>query len=257
MLSKTKIKKNKFIIINNSNNNCLLMTINLEDNKLINNLPDNVAMITKVWGPPTWFFLHSMAMSYPKKIDDNNPQHRTKKNSMYAFLSNLGNVLPCPLCGSSYNTYIKEPTMSIWEHLDSRKSLILFIYNLHEKVNDKLGVAQCEKPSFKETVEYYKQFIANSPCKATTEEEKIKKRLEGCKNKDFKKYKCMVNIIDENSMNKGETDNSTDNSTDIKSKEYFGNKDKNNKLIVIIPIIISIILLILLIIIGILYFKKI
>lgn len=32
-------------------------------------LPEHISMITKVWGPPTWFFLHSMAMAYPKKID--------------------------------------------------------------------------------------------------------------------------------------------------------------------------------------------
>ena len=70
---------------------------------LLDKLPEHVAMITKVWGPPTWFFLHSMAMSYPKRINENNPEHRRKKNAMFAFLSNLGEVLPCGLCGSSYN----------------------------------------------------------------------------------------------------------------------------------------------------------
>ena len=40
--------------------------------KLLNSLPDELAMNTQVWGPPTWFFLHSMALAYPKQIDIKN-----------------------------------------------------------------------------------------------------------------------------------------------------------------------------------------
>ena len=47
---------------NNNNNNDLQSTKNLFDN-----MNNEINMKTAVWGPPTWFFLHSMAMAYPKK----------------------------------------------------------------------------------------------------------------------------------------------------------------------------------------------
>ena len=170
---------------------------------IIDKLPENVAMITKVWGPPTWFFLHSMAMSYPKKINEQNAEHRRRRSAMFAFLSNLGDILPCPLCGVSYNSYIRDPSLSIWEHLHSRGSLIEFIYKIHNRVNIKLGVPQCNIPSFKEVVEFYKQFIANGPCKATTDEERENRLLLGCTNEDikegkFKNFSCSVNVVNKN-----------------------------------------------------------
>ena len=172
---------------------------------LLDKLPEKVAIITKVWGPPTWFFLHSMAMSYPKRINENNPEHRRKRNAMFALLSNLGEVLPCGLCGTSYNSYIREPNLSIWEHLNTRGSLVEFIYKIHNRVNEKLGVPKCDIPSFREVVEFYSQFIAG-PCKATTDEERQNRLLLGCSNNDiekgkFKNYSCTVNIIDKNNNN--------------------------------------------------------
>ena len=61
--------------------------------KFFDKLPNDISMITSVWGPPTWFFLHSMAMAYPKKININNPEHKKMKNSMFAFLSILTSLL--------------------------------------------------------------------------------------------------------------------------------------------------------------------
>lgn len=223
-------------------------------NDIINKLPNNIAMITNVWGPPTWFFLHSMAMSYPKKIDLNNSNHRRIKNAMFAFLSNLGDILPCPLCGVSYNTYIREPGLSIIEHLNTRASLIEFIYKIHNKVNKKLGVPQCDIPSFKEVVDYYSQFIAGVPCKATTDEERQKRLLLGCSNDDikngkFKNFSCSVNVVNKNNN----SDVYLKDNKNIENKEEFANSNHNHKkcnnfwtilfaIIAIIFIIISILL---------------
>ena len=208
----------------------------------IEKLPDNISMITKVWGPPTWFFLHSMAMSYPKKINEKNPEHLRTKNSMFSVLSNLGDILPCPLCGNSYNNYIRRPELSIWDHLDTRGNLIEFIYKIHNKVNEKLGVPKCDIPSFKEVVEYYSKFIAG-PCKATTEQEKQNRLLLGCNNSDieegkFKDFKCNINIVDKNN-NKG---------VNIENKiENFVNEPKKQPInITIIFIILTLILILIL-----------
>jgi hypothetical protein len=219
----------------NNNNNLIIKSYEKVHKDILDKLPENIAMITKVWGPPTWFFLHSMAMSYPKKINENNPEHRKRRNAMFQFLSNLGDILPCPICGVSYNTYIKDPYLSIWNHLNSRANLIEFIYKIHNKVNKKLGVPQCDIPSFKEVVEYYSQFIAG-PCKATTDDERHQRLLLGCSNDDiekgkFKNYSCSVNVIDKNN-------NSNVNILD--NKENFGNvsnKENNSTLTIIFGIL--------------------
>lgn len=175
--------------------------LNNKDDKIDPNyfesLPDYISMKTKVWGPATWFFLHSMSMAYPKKINKNNAHHMRIRNSMYAFLSNLGNILPCPLCGESYNKYIKEPELSIEKYIDTRENLVYFIFLIHEKVNDKLGVPACDRLTFKEAVTYYSQFIATGeiPCTATTEEERAKKRLKGCSD-NVKNFQTVVNVFE-------------------------------------------------------------
>ena len=110
------------------------------DNRIISlfdNLPDDINMTTKVWGPAIWFFLHSMAMVYPKHIH-NNEQDQKKKYYMAEFIINLGHVLPCWLCKTSYNHFINE--LKFMEQLNSRKHLVKFFYDLHNKVNNKLGV---------------------------------------------------------------------------------------------------------------------
>ena len=171
-------------------------------------LQDETAVRTSVWGPAAWFFLHNLVMVYPKKIDENNQEHIRKKDNMFAFLSNLGNVLPCGLCSASYNQYIKEPLYNINKYLDSRAKLARFIYLIHERVNEKLGVAKCYRPTFKQVVKKYGKFLVGpDQCKVTDLEQQIKNSLKGCgdsngdskhkkHNMDFKKYKSIVTVID-------------------------------------------------------------
>jgi hypothetical protein len=167
-------------------------------------LQDNTAVRTNVWGPPFWFFLHSMTLAYPKKIDENNKEHLKKKEGMNMFLYNLGYVLPCNICSSSYNEYIKEPRYKIENYLGSRAKLSRFIYLIHERVNEKLGIAQCYRPSFIKVIKKYGKFLVGpDQCKATDIEQQTKNALMGCgddnkskHNMNFKKYKTIVTVID-------------------------------------------------------------
>lgn len=204
--------------------------------KLFNSMPDYISMKTKVWGPTAWFFLHSMTLAYPKKIDINNRYHIAIKDSMYHFLTNLGNVLPCPLCGDSYNKYIQEDEFKIEKHLGSRQDLFTFIYKIHEKVNDKLGVPICDRPSLEEALNYYSKFIATGeiPCTSTTDEDRAKKRLMGC-TEGLVNYHSIVNVLG--------NDNS-ENSNSIKEK--FGNsirKESFNKEYIIRDVIYILIII--------------
>lgn len=164
-------------------------------------LSENTAVRTHVWGPPTWFFLHSMAMAYPKKINNNNPDHIRIRTSMFSFLNNLGNVLPCNICSVSYNGYIKEPFFEISKYLDSRAKLCYFIYLIHERVNTKLGVPKCYRPSFKKVIKKFGKFLVGpDQCKLTNIEEQTENIMKDCNSKkhnmDFKKYKSIVTVID-------------------------------------------------------------
>jgi hypothetical protein len=207
------------------------------DENYFEKLSEYTAVRTHVWGPPTWFFLHSMAMAYPKKINQDNPEHIRIRNSMFSFLSNLGNVLPCNICSVSYNGYIKEPTFEISKYLNSRAKLCYFIYLIHEKVNKKLGVPQCYRPSFKKVIKKFGKFLVGpDQCKLTNIEQQSKNRMKDCEsqkyNMNFKKYKSIVSIIDKdtNKIEKFENE----------KKENFENSytfNKNNNVLLILLII--------------------
>lgn len=191
--------------MNNNNNNGNDLTVDQEfievDKNYFEKLSEYTAVRTHVWGPPTWFFLHSMAMAYPKKIHENNHEHIRIRNSMFSFLSNLGNVLPCNICSVSYNGYIKEPSFEISKYLGSRAKLCYFIYLVHERVNRKLGVPQCYRPSFKKVIKKFGKFLVGpDQCKLTNIEQQTKNVMKGCDKKkhnmDFKKYKSIVTVID-------------------------------------------------------------
>ena len=53
-------------------------------------------MRTKVWGPPAWIFLHTVAHNYPLK-----PTRQDRKNYKNFFKS-IGYILPCKYCRMSY-----------------------------------------------------------------------------------------------------------------------------------------------------------
>ena len=133
-------------------------------------------MMTKVWGPPGWLFLHCVTFGYPFKIDEMNPEHLEKKNFYKNFFFNLGKVLPCKYCRESYDKYFKE--IPIDNFLNTRKELCLWLYLIHNKVNDKLGVPTCDIPSFDEVHTKYESYRAQ--CKKTTTKERLKNIEKGC-----------------------------------------------------------------------------
>ena len=49
-------------------------------------------MMTSIWGPPAWHFLHIVSFNYPI-----NPT-KMQKEHYYNFFNNLQNILPCKYC---------------------------------------------------------------------------------------------------------------------------------------------------------------
>ena len=152
----------------------------------------NNGIMTKVWGPAGWVFLHSCVMGYPVKIDENNKNDRKRKKMTKNFFETIGFVFPCRYCRDSYKEFIKE--IPIDRHLGTRRSLARWLYRIHNKVNKKLGVPKCDIPTFQEVYDRYETYRAK--CKPTSPKERRSRLEKGCVvPKDGKKKRCLIKII--------------------------------------------------------------
>lgn len=91
----------------------------------------------EVWGPPTWFFLHSMTLSLPAQVP---PE---KQQSLKALMMDLQTTLPCPSCGEHLAEHMKE--YPIEPHLATRDSMVDWMINLHNMVNRACGKRELPK----------------------------------------------------------------------------------------------------------------
>ena len=145
-------------------------------------------MLVKAWGPPGWVFLHCCAINYPQE-----PTERQKREYL-AFFKSVGDVLPCRYCRESYQMYIKqESTLLCLPVMKNRQTLSKWLYDIHNKVNKKLGVT--DVPSFNEVTEKYESFRSKCGHKSPDVIEKIVKK--GCTDplKGHRK-KCVIRFID-------------------------------------------------------------
>jgi len=94
-----------------------------------------------VWGPHYWFFLHTIALCYPHRPNDN-----TKKK-YYDFIHNLPLFLPV---STDFSALLDK--YPVTPYLDSRDSLIRWMHFIHNKINTKL-----EKPTLS-LHEFYRDY---------------------------------------------------------------------------------------------------
>jgi hypothetical protein len=86
-------------------------------------------MLTTVWGPLVWHFLHIISFNYPVEPT------QTDINHYYNFLLSLGHVLPCFYCRQNYpENFEKSGGHDIRNYL-SRARFSKLIYRLHNNVN--------------------------------------------------------------------------------------------------------------------------
>lgn len=86
-----------------------------------------------IWGPHYWFFLHTIAMSYPQY-----PNTVTKKK-YYEFIQNLPLFIPVEKISTEFSKLIDN--YPITPYLDNRESFVRWMHFIHNKINEKL-----EKP---------------------------------------------------------------------------------------------------------------
>ena len=111
-------------------------------------------MDTRFWGPDGWKLLHSIVEKYPSRPS------KTDKDTYKIFMNSLQHVLPCIYCRRSLNEYTRK--LPVDDYLDNKSSLKLWMYKIHNMVNDKLrkqGLNDKKDPRFKEVDNYYSNYV--------------------------------------------------------------------------------------------------
>jgi len=151
-------------------------------------------MLTSVWGPSMWHYLHTMSFNYPV-----NPTEDDKKNYMN-FVLMLEKVLPCKYCRMNLTTNFKNLPLTM-ANMKSRETFSRYIYDLHELVNTMLkkksGLTYCD---VRERYEHFRaRCVEEKPTIFKVLKNKTLKKKQGekgCTEPLYgKKSKCIIKIV--------------------------------------------------------------
>ena len=102
----------------------------------------------KIWGPHYWFFLHTIAMSYPV-----HPNAVTKKK-YYDFVQNIPLFIPVEIMAGEFSKLLDK--YPVQPYLDNKESFIRWMWFIHNKINKKLEKPQISLNEF--YVKYYEEY---------------------------------------------------------------------------------------------------
>lgn len=102
----------------------------------------------KIWGPHYWFFLHTIAMSYPI-----HPNAVTKKK-YYDFVQNIPLFIPIESMAGEFSKLLDQ--YPVQPYLDNKESFIRWMWFIHNKINIKLEKPQISLNDF--YVKYYEEY---------------------------------------------------------------------------------------------------
>jgi len=94
----------------------------------------------EIWGPMFWSTMHIVSLAYPDE-----PTY-SEKRAAKEFFNSLIYLLPCPVCRSHFREVIQGIPVETW--LDNRKSLVEWVWMVHNQVNVKLGKAEITMTEF-------------------------------------------------------------------------------------------------------------
>lgn len=155
-------------------------------------------MLTSVWGPSMWHYLHTMSFNYPTKPT------KTDKKKYKSFMLNLKNVLPCKYCRHNFRNNLKKLPLTD-KDLKNRNKFSRWMFNMHELINKMLG--KNSGLTYCKIRERYEHFRARCTIDLDAENTKIitikpkrktrKKRKEnGCIEPLYgKKSQCVIKIV--------------------------------------------------------------
>jgi hypothetical protein len=98
----------------------------------------------EIWGPMFWATFHIVSLGYPDA-----PTYADKRAAK-EFFTALPYLLPCAICREHFAEVLKGQPIESW--LDNRKSLVNWVFTVHNMVNERLG-----KPAITMD-EFYKRY---------------------------------------------------------------------------------------------------
>ena len=92
----------------------------------------------KIWGPHYWFFLHTIAESYPLQPNE------VSKRKYYDLIQNLPLFIPIDEIGNYVSDLLDK--YPVTPYLDNRDSFVRWMHFIHNKVNVHLGKDEVSLP---------------------------------------------------------------------------------------------------------------
>ena len=181
-------RKNK--TVKNKQNN----TLNMDSVYSEDDYDSNDGMLTSVWGPCMWHYLHTMSFNYPVHPTEENKKHYRE------FVLNLQYVLPCGKCRKNLIKNFKKLPLTE-ERMESRNTFSKYIYDLHEVVNKMLGKKSgLTYGMVRERYEHFRARCAKSYKKLSKKYKKTMKKVTFAKNLTvFNEKGCTVPLYGEKS----------------------------------------------------------
>ena len=153
----------------------------------------NDGMLTSVWGPSAWHFLHTMSFNYPI-----NPTCYDKRNYRNHIL-NLQNVLPCGKCRINLKKNFAKLPLRL-KDMRNRSTFSKYVYKLHELINKMLG--KKSGLTYHDVRERYEHFRSRCSLSEKDQEEidslaRSENKIEdGCTEPIYgEKAKCVLQIV--------------------------------------------------------------
>ena len=207
-------------------------------------------LMTKVWGPAGWLFLHCVTFGYPLNPDQYDQDHDfpigSTRNNYRNFFHSAGDVFPCKYCRESYKDFMK--IHPIEDALGKREDIVEWLWNIHNLVNKKLGISYCDS-SLDTIKDRYESFRAK--CKALSTEEVQSNETKGCIiPADGHPKKCEIEVVSSIRRNKDKQTFLYDASTDQMDSLY-----KNSTPLNIFTWIIGILIIVVVVFVGFKYMK--
>lgn len=99
-----------------------------------------------VWGPHYWFFLFTIALSYPTHVNS------VTKRKYYDFIQNMPLFIPNPKIGNKFSNLLDKYPVS--PYLDNRESFVRWVFFIHNKINVILSKPEI---TFEEAIQKYQE----------------------------------------------------------------------------------------------------
>jgi hypothetical protein len=88
-------------------------------------------MLTSVWGPGMWHYLHTMSFNYPIQPSASDKKHYRD------FILSLQHILPCGKCRDNLKRNFKSLPLTT-KHMKNRETFSKYVFELHEVINHML-----------------------------------------------------------------------------------------------------------------------